>query len=58
LPGELACAAADLEHGGARADRGSREDGIDDLGGIALAGGLIKPGDAVEKARCCSRFLR
>jgi hypothetical protein len=50
LPGELACAAADLEHCGARADPRRRQDGFDDLGGIALAGGVITPGDAVEKA--------
>ena len=50
LPGELACAAADLEHGGGpRADRGSRENGVDDLGEITLAGGVIQLGDAVEK---------
>jgi hypothetical protein len=33
LPGELARAAANLQHRSARADRGIRENGVDDLGG-------------------------
>jgi hypothetical protein len=50
LPGELARAAANFQHRSARADRGIRENGVDDLGGIALAGGVIQLSDAVEKA--------
>jgi hypothetical protein len=49
LPGELAGAAANLQHGGTRGDRGIRDDGVADLGGIPLAGDVIQPGHAVEK---------
>jgi hypothetical protein len=41
-----------------RADPGSPANGSDDLGGIALAAGVIQPSDAIERLRNCSRRLR
>lgn len=49
LPGELARAAADLEYVGTPADPRTRADSVDDLWGIALAGGVIQPSDVVEQ---------
>ena len=47
--GQLAGAAPDLQHGAATPDRGIRQDSIDNLGGIALAGSVIQLRHGVEK---------
>ena len=49
LPGQLAGAAPDLQHSATTPNRGIRQNSIDNLGGIALAGSVIQLRDGVEK---------
>jgi hypothetical protein len=58
LPGNLARAAANFQHRSARADRGIRENGIDDHGGIARRVASSSPATASKRPRRRSRLLR
>jgi hypothetical protein len=49
LPGELACATANLKYDGPWASRGSGDNKVNDLVGITLAAGVIQISNAVEK---------